>query len=109
MTMAAPEQRFGLPPECLARLIGVLRRHPEVEQALVYGSRAMGRHRGGSDIDLTLIGERLSWRDLQAIEQEIDDILLPYKVDLSLFSQITNDGLRDHIRRWGQPLEPGGA
>jgi predicted nucleotidyltransferase len=67
---------------------------------LIHGSRAMGACRPGSDIDLTLKGRQLQWNDLQSIELEIDKLLLPYKVDLSLYEQIDNKELIDHIDRW---------
>jgi uncharacterized protein len=39
--------------------------------------------------------------ELLKIENEIDDLLLPYKVDLSLFHQIDNPSLIEHIQRVG--------
>ncbi|MEH6567025.1 MAG: nucleotidyltransferase domain-containing protein [Halopseudomonas sp.] len=65
------------------------------------GSRAKGTFRAGSDIDLTLKGSALTLEDLLAIENQIDDLLLPWSVDLSLFEHIDNDSLREHIQRMG--------
>ncbi len=69
---------------------------------VIYGSRAMGNFREGSDIDLVIKGEGLKMSDLLKIENEIDELLLPYKVDLSLYSQIENDELIEHIQRVGK-------
>ena len=102
--MSGDEQQFGLKPEILEQLATVFRNHPNVEKVLIYGSRSRGNYRNGSDIDMTMIGDKLQWSDLQVIEQEIDDLLLPYKVDLSILSQIDNQELLDHIKRWGKPL-----
>ena len=77
-----------------------LRRFPKVSEAILYGSRAKGTYRPGSDIDLTLKGDGLSHQDL--LELAIDDLLLPYKVDLSLHCQIDNSRLIDHITRVGK-------
>ena len=98
------EQSFGLSAATLAALRSVLAYHPHVEQAIVFGSRAKGTHRGASDIDLTLIGEALTASELLAIEGEIDDLLLPYQVDLSLHAHIEDAALRAHIARVGRPL-----
>jgi predicted nucleotidyltransferase len=49
---------------------------------VLYGSRAKGNYRPGSDIDLTLLGESLNLTELQKIELELDDLMLPYKIDL---------------------------
>ena len=93
--------QYGLKPDAIARINGVLGKHPEVEQAMLYGSRAKGNYRDGSDIDLCLVGEMLTLTQLLKIENELDDLLLPYKIDLSLFHALDNPELVDHIRRVG--------
>lgn len=92
---------YGLNGETVAQIHGVLTRYPEVEQALLYGSRAKGNYRDGSDIDLCLVGETLTLTQLLKIENALDDLLLPYKIDLSLFHALDNAELIDHIRRVG--------
>ena len=96
------EQHFGLPEEAVAKINGVLASHPEVESAILYGSRAKGNYRPGSDIDLTLLGEQLDHHDLLKIMNEMDDLLLPYTMDLSIFHMIDHEALRDHIQRLGR-------
>ena len=71
-----------------------------MQRAVLYGSRAMGNYRPGSDIDLTLEGD-LHLQDINRLLLEIDDLLLPYQVDLSAFQDIDNPALVDHIRRVG--------
>lgn len=95
---------FGLSTSDLRALQAVLASHRQVVRADIYGSRAMGRFRPGSDIDLTLRGDLLTMTDLLAIDREIDDLHLPYKVDLSLYSQIEDAALRDHIDTAGRPV-----
>ena len=92
---------YGLNAETVAQIHGVLARYPEVEQALLYGSRAKGNYRDGSDIDLCLVGETLTLTQMLKIENALDDLLLPYKIDLSLFHALDNPELIDHIRRVG--------
>ncbi|WP_408100408.1 nucleotidyltransferase domain-containing protein [Stutzerimonas sp. VN223-3] len=55
-----------------------LRHFPKISEAILYGSRAKGSYRPGSDIDLTLIGDELSYQELLDIELALDDLLLPY-------------------------------
>ena len=95
---------YGLPAAALQAIRGVLAAHPGVEAAILYGSRALGRERPGSDIDLTLQGAGLQHRDLLDIELALDDLLLPWKIDLSLLAHIDNPSLLEHIRRVGQKL-----
>jgi predicted nucleotidyltransferase len=93
---------FGLPVEAVSKISGVLAGHPEVESAILYGSRAKGNYKPGSDVDLTLVGDRLAHDDLLKIMGELDDLLLPYTIDLSIFHMVDHQALRDHIQRVGQ-------
>lgn len=93
--------RFGLTEPTIEKIGGVLAQHPQVEQAVLYGSRAKGNYKNGSDIDLTLMGEELCHDDLLKLIGELDDLLLPYMIDLSIFHQLTHQDLIDHIRRVG--------
>ena len=68
---------------------------------IIYGSRAKGNYRNGSDIDLTIKGETVTLSELMKIETELDDLLLPYKIDLSLLHKIGDASLLDHIKRVG--------
>lgn len=94
----------GLSADTVARLTSVFARFPDVEKAVLYGSRAKGNYRKGSDIDLTLFGEGLTDKVMSRIYWALDDLLLPYKIDLSLFSGLKHPRLIDHIRRVGIPI-----
>lgn len=93
--------RFGLGDQTIERISSVLAKHPVVEKAVLYGSRAKGTHKPGSDIDLTLYGEAISSKERDRILDELDELDLPYLIDLSVFSRLTHAGLRDHIERVG--------
>lgn len=92
---------FGLPDKTLATIRKILAQYPAVEKAILYGSRAKGNHRPGSDIDLTLIGDRLDLIILGKLAARLEESLIPYQVDLSLWQRIDHAGLRDHIQRVG--------
>lgn len=96
--------RFGLTSDQIEAILSVLRRHPNISRAIVYGSRAKGNYRPGSDIDLTLKGEGLTLTDLLCISNELDDLLLPYTIDLSLFESLSEPALLAHIDRVGVEL-----
>ncbi len=82
----------------------MLAAHPAVERAILYGSRALGRHRPASDIDLTLLGPDLSSTVLARIDAELDDLLLPWVIDLSCHACLRHPALLDHIERVGLVL-----
>ncbi len=91
----------GLTSETINKIQQVFSRYPKIDQVYLYGFRAKGNYRKGSDIDLTVMGDGLSSSQLLRIEVELDDLLLPHKIDLSLFRQIENNDLVDHIQRVG--------
>jgi uncharacterized protein len=94
--------RFGLSSQTIEKIYSVLTDFPLIEKAVLYGSRAKGNFRNGSDIDLTLIGSQLNHTDLMKIEDRIDDLYLAYSFDISLFHQIENKDLIQHIERVGK-------
>lgn len=61
----------------------------------------MGNYRSGSDIDLTIKGYTLDFAEMMQIENQIDELYLPYSVDLSQHNQLTNADLVAHIDRVG--------
>lgn len=95
---------FGLPKATLQNLKDLFCQHQNLKSVIVYGSRAMGNFKPSSDIDITLVGAKLTVRDLLAIENQIDDLMMPYKVDLSLHHNIDNADLLEHIRVHGTVL-----
>jgi predicted nucleotidyltransferase len=93
---------FGLSAEVTEKIRSVLSHHQEVQSAILYGSRAKGNYKRGSDIDLTLVGEKLNLSKLAKICNELDDLSLPYTFDFSIYDQIKNIELLDHIKRVGK-------
>ncbi len=93
--------KHGLPQTTVDRIQRVLSHYPEVEKAVLYGSRAKGTHRPGSDIDLTLCGTGVTHAVLTRVDSELDDLLLPYTIDISIMSELTHPDLLDHIQRVG--------
>ncbi len=92
----------GLPDSAVRDIHRVLARFPAVEQATLYGSRALGRQRPGSDIDLILAGDSLDALTLAALEDALDELLLPWRFDLSVQAQLRSPALQEHIARVGQ-------
>lgn len=106
MMSSTHETKHGLKTSTIDKINGVFALYPNIQQAILYSSRAKGTFRNGSDIDLTLKGDNLTYRELLRIENELDDLLLPYKIDLSLFRQIENPNLIEHIERVGVVFYP---
>jgi predicted nucleotidyltransferase len=93
--------KFGLSANTITKIQDVFAKCPQIDYAILYGSRAKGTYKTGSDIDLTLQGLALDMKLLSKVSNDIDDLMLPYKFDLSIFNDISNKELLEHIKRMG--------
>ena len=94
---------FGISDSSYTLIKKELSIHPEIEKIIIFGSRAMGNFKTGSDIDLALYGKKISAQmllDLSAILNE--KLPIPYKIDLIHFDSLENQELKAHIFRVGQ-------
>lgn len=98
--------KFGLPDLAIKQIHSVFLDYPQIKSVTLYGSRAMGNYKMGSDIDLCIEADHLSLTELLAIETELDDLLLPWKIDLSLKNHIDNPELITHIQKKGVHFYP---
>ena len=95
--------QFGLNGKTIRKMREVLRKYPQVSRAIIFGSRAKGNYKNGSDIDLTLLGdEELTLDVLRQIMNDMEELLLPYMIDLSIYHQIMDAEIKDHIDRVGK-------
>ena len=94
--------KFGLDTGTINSIYSVLVKYPEIEEVVIYGSRAKGNYREGSDIDITLKGKKITDEVRTRVCQEIDDLNTPYLFDISIFHTLQSDSLIEHINRVGQ-------
>ena len=97
-----------LVPHDLELVHSVLRQHPEIESATLFGSRAKGTHTPRSDVDLALAGP-LGALGAAAIAAELEDLPLPYRFDVHALAAITHAPLLEHISRVGQVIYRSGV
>lgn len=94
---------FGLPENVLKKLQDYFSTRPQIEKVYIFGSRAMGRERPGSDIDLAIVtttGSDISG----SIRADLEELSTPYIFDVIDYQRITHEPLRDHIDRVGKIL-----
>ena len=102
--------KYGLPQSAIQKINVALSRYPQIDKAILYGSRAKGNYKNGSDIDLTLHGSAdLTLNVLYKIMDDLDDLLLPYIIDLSIFNTIHDPNVIEHIQRVGFTFYEKGA
>jgi predicted nucleotidyltransferase len=95
-------EHFGLSGSTVQQIQQVLADYPSIEQVILYGSRAMGREKPGSDIDLVIVGDAFNHQQLLHLLTALDDLLLPYSFDISRIADIANPELQAHIQGGGQ-------
>jgi predicted nucleotidyltransferase len=95
----------GLSQRSLNTLYGIFSKYSAVNRVILYGSRAMGTYKNGSDIDISLdVGEGFTDSDLLRVCGDLDESDLPYFVDCSILSGIGSPELREHVARAGKVL-----
>ncbi|MDH5602992.1 MAG: nucleotidyltransferase domain-containing protein [Cyclobacteriaceae bacterium] len=96
---------FGLKNDDIKEIVSILKGFPEVEQAIMFGSRAMGNYRKGSDIDIALAGQKANFDIALKIGGILnEETYMPYHFDVLSLIDNTNKDLADHIDRHGKLL-----
>ena len=90
---------FGLKQRDIDNIQKALHQFPEIEQGLVFGSRAKGNSKPGSDIDLAVKGSEVTPETIASLRSMLNDMPLPYFFDVIDYKTITNQDLTDHINR----------
>lgn len=98
------KSKFGTPDSSMTQIVALLRSTEGVETAKIFGSRAMGNYRDGSDIDIAVVAPSLDHNQYLRLCSKLDDLFLPYKIDLVLIHQVDNSSLIEHIDRVGIEL-----
>ena len=96
----------GLSEQSLRAIADVVYSNAHVQDAKIFGSRAIGTFHKGSDIDICLFGGELTISDINRISSELDDLNIPEIVDLVNFRTIKNENLLKHIDDFSVQLEP---
>ena len=93
--------KTGIPPEHFEKILKIFQKYSQIQEVILFGSRAKGNYREGSDIDFAFKGKNLDSSLLTQIEMDYDNLNLPWKIDLVLYDSIENKDLKDHIDRVG--------
>ncbi|MDD2798289.1 MAG: nucleotidyltransferase domain-containing protein [Bacteroidales bacterium] len=93
---------FGLKDADIEAICVILATHQEVDEAIIFGSRAKGNFKNGSDVDIALKGNTITFSTINAISFELnEESLMPYKFDILNYHTIKNSDLKEHIDRIG--------
>jgi uncharacterized protein len=95
---------YGILAEDIERIMSVFSAFPEVKQVILFGSRAMGTYKPGSDIDLAIEGNALTFSDMLDISARLEQLGLLYRFDLQNLAAIRDPDVLAHIHRVGKVL-----
>lgn len=93
---------FGLSDDITDQLRQVLQRHPIIDEALIFGSRAKGCHTEGSDIDIAVKAHGITYRELLDISIQLEDLGFLYQIDVVDYYKNAGTPLSAHIDRVGK-------
>lgn len=92
---------FGIYPKSYEEILKIIDECESIKEVIIYGSRAKGNFKEGSDIDITLRGE-ISKEDYSKLWHKLDDSFIPYKFDISIYNDLKSESLIKHINRVGK-------
>ncbi|MBP7260269.1 MAG: restriction endonuclease subunit S [Bacteroidia bacterium] len=96
--------RFGLEEHIIEQITNLFEQQPKINKAILFGSRAKGNYKPGSDIDIALQGAELNTKDILNLYVKWDDLDMPFKIDLINYHTLNEPALKDHIDRVGIEL-----
>lgn len=93
---------FGLSERDMHTLFQIFAKYPEIRTIYIFGSRAKGNFKTGSDIDLAIMNDNIEFTTILRLKNDLEESSLPYKVDLVNFHDIKNPDFIEHIKRVGK-------
>jgi len=96
---------YGLLEKDIDHILKALKQFDEIDRAILYGSRAMGNYKKGSDVDIAIQGEKITEKTIFELDDLLNEVYpLPYFFDIVHFEKLTNQSLIEHIERCGKIL-----
>lgn len=96
--------KFGLISADIQVMKNIFKKYPDISKVIIFGSRAMGNYKKGSDVDLAIKGKNIDLSLIGEIKGKLDETNLPYFFDVISYADTENKELREHIDTFGQIL-----
>ena len=95
----------GLLDRDLKFILEAISKYPEIEEVIIFGSRAVGNYKKGSDIDLALKGEKVTRKVVQRLSDDLEEEYpLPYFFDIVSYNDISDEEFKHHIDNVGNSI-----
>jgi len=95
---------YGIPIAVINSIVSTILKSTNIDKIVLFGSRAKGNFKKGSDIDIALFSKNLSYDELIKIKANVGELMTYYSIDIVDFNGLKNDDLKDHILRVGKTL-----
>lgn len=96
---------FGLIERDVQYIQLALEKFDEIDEAIVFGSRAMGNYKKGSDVDLAIKGKEITRKTILRLNDLLnEEYPLPYFFDVIHYDMVTNEKLKEHIDIEGKAI-----
>jgi len=92
---------FGLLEKDINSIVSIISSNTKVESIIIFGSRAKGNNKAGSDIDVAVKGNSIGLDDILNARMRFEQLSLPYKIDLVIYDRVKEEELISHIDRAG--------
>ncbi|SMB85837.1 Nucleotidyltransferase domain-containing protein [Desulfonispora thiosulfatigenes DSM 11270] len=99
--------KFGISGDTLSIIISTLREFAEIKKASVFGSRALGNYKNGSDIDLVVFGPEVTTEIINLLSIKLNEELsLPYYFDVIHYETLDSKELKEHVDTFAKGFYP---
>ncbi len=95
---------YGVPVKIFQSIVATIYKNKKIKKVVLFGSRAKGNYKKGSDIDIAVFSKNLSYNEFMKIKVDLAELMIPYTIDAINFSSIKNNNLIEHIKRVGKVL-----
>jgi len=99
--MKVQTKKFGIEEEILDKIVEIFKKYKQVKKACIFGSRARGDYKRGSDVDICIWLEDDVENPIYKIEDELEEVDTILLFDIVVFSSITKESLKDSIIKEG--------
>ena len=98
------DSQYGVSQSIWRQILKTCFSFPDVKRVILYGSRATGSYRQGSDIDLAIDAPSMTDREFAQLWNAIDDLPIVFSMDVVHLQKLQNEALLQAIRMYGISL-----
>ena len=94
--------KYGLTDRDIKYIIESIKSFSEITEVILFGSRAKGNFKNGSDVDMAIKGENITHNTVTRLSYLLNEEKpLPYYFDIVHYEKINEPKLIEHIDRVG--------